>query len=123
MGFLRRFAIHSTAVLCLLLGGVRAAAGEAVDFTVVNVDYGGTRFWLPSTLVVKRGTKVTVKLLNNVPGDPAEHGFAIPAYNVATVVPRGEPRQVQFTADREGVFPVICQLHPAHVGGQLVVLP
>jgi len=25
-------------------------------------------------------------------------------------------------ADKAGIFPIICQLHPAHVGGQLVVL-
>ena len=30
---------------------------------------------------------------------------------------------VEFTAAKAGVFPIICQLHPAHVGGQLVVLP
>jgi nitrosocyanin len=72
---------------------------------------------------VKKGTKVKVKLINNVPSDPNQHGFAIPAYNVAEVVNRGEPKQVEFTASKEGVFPIICQLHPAHVGGELVVLP
>ena len=35
---------------------------------------------------------------------------------------RGQPKTVEFTADRAGIFPIICQLHPAHVGGQLVVL-
>jgi len=34
-----------------------------------------------------------------------------------------EPKQIEFTADKEGIFPIICQLHPAHVGGELVVLP
>jgi plastocyanin len=42
---------------------------------------------------------------------------------VAEVVNRGETKTVTFTADRTGVFPTVCQLHPAHVGGQLVVLP
>ena len=58
-----------------------------------------------------------------MPSEPNQHGFAIPAYKVAEVVNRGEPKQVEFTADQDGVFPIICQLHPAHVGGQLVVLP
>ena len=29
---------------------------------------------------------------------------------------------VEFTADKAGIFPINCQLHPAHVGGELVVL-
>src|SRR5205814_9200500 len=77
---------------------------------------------LPGTLVVKKGTKVTVKLINNVKSEPNQHGFAIPGYNVAAIVNRGEPQTVEFTADKAGVFPIICQLHPAHVGGELVVL-
>jgi nitrosocyanin len=94
-----------------------------MSFTVVNVDYEGTKIWVPGTLVVKKGTKVRLKLVNNVPADPNQHGFAIPAYNIAEIVNRGEPKQIEFTADKEGIFPIICQLHPAHVGGELVVLP
>lgn len=99
------------------------AQPDALTLTIVNVEYEGTKIWLPSTIVVKKGTKVTLKLVNNVPSDPNQHGFAIPAYGVNAVVTRGEPRTVEFTADKEGVFPTICQLHPAHVGGELVVLP
>jgi nitrosocyanin len=99
----------------------QAPAG-AVTQTMVNVEYEGTKIWLPGTLVVKKGTKVTLKLINNVPADPKEHGFAIPAYNIAETVVRGEPKTVEFTADKAGIFPIICHLHPAHVGGQLVVL-
>jgi hypothetical protein len=29
---------------------------------------------------------------------------------------------VSFTADKAGVFPIKCHLHPAHVVGQMVVL-
>lgn len=99
------------------------ADAPAVSLTVVNMEYEGTKIWLPGTLVVKKGSKVTLKLINNVPADPNQHGFSIPAYNIAEVVTRGEPKTVEFVADKEGVFPVNCQLHPAHVGGELVVLP
>ncbi|HEV7733273.1 MAG TPA: cupredoxin domain-containing protein [Candidatus Binatia bacterium] len=101
---------------------VRAEPAE-LKLTIVNVEYEGTKIWLPSTIVAKKGTKVTLKLINNVPSDPNQHGFSIPAYNVNAVVTRGEPQTVEFVADKEGVFPTICQLHPAHVGGELVVLP
>ena len=98
-------------------------APATMSFTVVNVEYEGSKLWTPATLVVKKGTKVTVKLVNNVPSDPPQHGFSIPAYSVAAIVNRGEPQTIEFTADKVGVFPIICQLHPAHVGGELVVLP
>jgi len=102
---------------------IAAAEGGAMTVTIVNVEYEGSKMWLPGTIAVPKGTKVTVKLVNNVPSEPAQHGFAIPAYNIQEVVNRGEPKTVEFTADKAGVFPFSCQLHPAHVGGQLIVLP
>ena len=108
----------------LLLGpAIGHAADAATDTaTIVNIEYQGSKIWVPGTLVVKKGTKVTLNLINNVPADPKEHGFAIPAYNIAETVNRGEPKTVEFTADKAGVFPITCHLHPAHVGGELVVL-
>jgi nitrosocyanin len=108
-------------VLCLSVTGGRAEE-KVVQFTVVNVKYEGTKIWLPATLVVHKGDRVKIKLINNVKSDPNQHGFTIPAYNVAAVVTRGEPANVEFVADKAGIFPSACQLHPAHVGGQLVVL-
>ena len=109
------------AAVCVFSAGAKAE--EKVDqFTVVNVEYEGTKIWLPATLVVHKGDKVKIRLINNVKSDPNQHGFAIPAYNVAVVVTRGEPNNVEFVADKAGIFPINCQLHPAHVGGQLVVL-
>lgn len=114
--------------LCCLLGAparpiTAADAPTPTSLTIVNVEYEGTKIWLPGTITVKKGSKVTLKLVNNVPSDPNQHGFAIPAFNVAEIVTRGEPKTVEFTAAKAGIFPIICQLHPAHVGGQLVVLP
>ena len=121
---MRRFAIGLAAALGLMLGArALPALADDMSFTVVNVDYEGTKIWVPGTLVVKKGTRVKLRLINNVPSDPNQHGFAIPAYSIAEIVNRGEPKQIEFTADKEGVFPIICQLHPAHVGGELVVLP
>lgn len=122
---MRRSLVCLSAVLATVLLSaplVRAEQAE-LKLTIVNVEYEGTKIWLPSTIVAKKGTKVTLKLINNVPSDPNQHGFSIPAYNVNAVVTRGEPQTVEFVADKEGVFPTICQLHPAHVGGELVVLP
>ena len=109
--------------LVLTVGFAARAVGDAThSFTVVNVEYEATKIWVPSTLVVHKGDTVKVKLINNVPTDPNQHGFAIAAFNVAAVVNRGEPKDVEFKADKAGVFPISCQLHPAHVAGQLIVL-
>ena len=108
---------------CGIAAGVARAEDPTMSFTVVNIEYEGTKIWTPATLVVKKGTLVKVKLINNVPSDPNQHGFAIPAYNIAEVVTRGEPKTLEFKADKDGIFPINCQLHPAHVSGELVVLP
>jgi plastocyanin len=107
--------------LSTMLLSVAAVYAEDVQFTVVNLEYEGSKIWLPATLVVHKGDKVKIKLINNVKADPNQHGYKIAAFNVEAVVTRGEPQTVEFVADKAGVFPITCQLHPAHIGGQLVV--
>jgi heme/copper-type cytochrome/quinol oxidase subunit 2 len=109
-------------VLGTVLLSAAAVYADEMQFTVVNVEYEGTKIWLPATLVVHKGDKVKIKLINNVKADPNQHGYKIAAFNVETVVTRGEPNNVEFTADKAGIFPITCQLHPAHIGGELVVL-
>lgn len=116
-------AVLATALLVPSL--VRLASGEAGPatrkVTIVNVEYEGTKIWLPGTIAVRKGTTVELTLINNAPS--GQHGFAIHDFGVAVVVEKGTPAHASFVADREGVFPIICHLHPAHVGGQLIVLP
>ncbi|MGB6554899.1 MAG: cupredoxin domain-containing protein [Candidatus Binataceae bacterium] len=92
-------------------------------FTVVAVQIGTTKFWLPSTIIVHQGDKVVLTLKNDIAGAEDRHGFSLPAYNITEVIKRGEPKTVSFVASREGTFPYLCQLHAAHVGGQLIVEP
>ena len=116
--------ILRTALVALILIPLGAGVAQSADrtFTVVNIDYEGTKVWVPATLVVEEGDTVQIKLINNVPGGVNQHGFSIAAFDVAAVVTRGEPETVKFTASKSGIFPINCQLHPAHIGGQLVVL-
>ena len=109
-------------VLGAMVLSAAAVYAEDMQFTVVNVEYEGTKIWLPATLVVHKGDKVKIKLINNVKADPNQHGYKIAAFNVESVVTRGEPQNVEFTADKAGIFPITCQLHPPHIGGELVVL-
>ena len=93
------------------------------SFTLVSVEVDDAKIWLPSVIAVEQGDKVKLTLKNLVPGAVNQHGFTIPAYNITEVVTRGEPKTVTFVADKAGVFPFSCQLHPAHIGGSLMVEP
>ncbi len=109
--------------LVTLLGSTTPVfAGETRELTIVNIEYEGSKIWVPGTIYAKKGDTVKIKLINNVKADPNVHGFAIAAYGIAETVNRGEPKTIEFTADKPGIFPITCQLHPAHVAGQLVVM-
>lgn len=79
--------------------------------------------WDPATLVVPRGSRVTLKIFG-VKG--ALHTLSIPAFGVNAVVKRGALTVVEFVADQTGIFPILCLNHPdtEHSGpmtGYLVV--
>jgi plastocyanin len=105
-----------------MLGVPRTAhtAPAAHEFTLVNVEANGAKVWLPSVIVVHPGEKVTLKLQNKL---DAPHGFAIDDYRIQAVVPASGNAQVTFTARRGTTSRFYCQLHPAHIGGQVAVLP
>ena len=107
-------------LLAAVLPGVGYAASTR-EFTVVNIETPqGVKVWEPPSLVVNKGDTVKVKLINKL---DQEHGYRIADYKIEKVVPGGQAETVEFTADKAGIFPIDCQLHPPHVAGQLVVLP
>jgi nitrosocyanin len=115
-----------TLVLGFLLGGLTlvvandAQAGE-IKMTIVNVETGqGVKIWTPESITAKKGDTVTLTLINKLDG---EHGFEIDAVKVKEVIGPQKTATVTFKADKAGIFPIKCQLHPPHVAGQLVVLP
>src|SRR6185369_3517904 len=93
-----RLTIAMIVAALTVLGGAGSAvrADETThSFTVVNIEYEGSKIWIPGTLVVHKGDTVKLKLINNVKSDPNQHGFSIAAYNIAEVVTRGEPKDIQ----------------------------
>jgi nitrosocyanin len=105
----------------LALAGARGAAQAAPTagtFTMVNVLASDAKVWLPSTIVVHSGEQITLILDNKL--DEA-HGFAIDEYGIQVVVQPKSTQKVTFTA-KPGVSRFYCQLHPAHIGGQVIVL-
>jgi nitrosocyanin len=97
-------------------------AQSTTEVTLVNIEFEGTKVWVPGPLVVKKGDTVKIKAINNVKSDPPVHGLAIEAYGIQALVNVGKPETIEFKADKAGIFPIICHLHPPHVGTQLVVL-
>jgi nitrosocyanin len=92
------------------------------EITLLNIRYGGKIIWIPSPIIVKKGERVKLTLINNVSEDPNVHGYSIPQFNVSADVARGTPVVVSFTADKAGLFDTNCHLHPAHLHGQILVL-
>jgi nitrosocyanin len=117
-----------------LYGLVAAAARPAIaadsgsasnekKFTVVAEQVGKSKWWFPSNIMVNQGDKVTLVLKNEIEGADITHGFELDGYDIKEVVTRGVPKTVTFTADKPGIFHYYCQLHPAHIGGDLLVVP
>lgn len=110
-------------VLCSGLAFVFADDSRAAEIklTIVNIETGqGVKIWTPESIFAKRGDTVTLTLINKL---DAEHGFEIDAFKIKEVVDAQKTATVKFKADKTGIFPIKCQLHPPHVAGQLVILP
>lgn len=75
--------------------------------------------WDPGTLVVNQGDKVTLEIVG-INGD--EHPFTIEGYWISDVVRRGQITRVTFTAEKAGIFKIICRKHAPAMQADLVVL-
>jgi nitrosocyanin len=117
---LKIFSISLATTLFITLT-LQTSRAETREFTVVNIETPqAVKIWEPPSLVVKKGDTVKIKLINK---SEQEHGYRIANFKVEKVVQGGQSESVEFTADKEGIFTIDCQLHPAHVQGQLIVLP
>ncbi len=97
-----------------------AAATPDVSLNVVNIlTPQGVKVWVPESIFAKKGDVVKLRLINKL---DQEHGYTIAAFGIEQVVPAEAAETVTFTADKAGIFPIACHLHPPHVAGQLVVL-
>jgi heme/copper-type cytochrome/quinol oxidase subunit 2 len=79
--------------------------------------------WDPGTIFVEKGERIKLSIYG-VNGDI--HPFVIEGLNIKGEVKKGEETVVEFKADKEGVYRIICLSHPdmAHEGpmiGYIVV--
>ena len=84
---------------------------------LVNHQYEGVKQWLPGTIYVEKGDDVEIHLINK----KGIHGFRIKAFNIEEQVNSKKVKIVKFKASKKGIFKVDCQMHGAHVGGQLII--
>jgi nitrosocyanin len=97
-----------------------SAFSETRKYTLVNYETDGVKQWLPGTIVAKKGDDIEITLINNVPS--GDHSFFINEFKVREVVAKGKKKVVKFKADKAGLFEMTCFMHPAHIGGQLLIL-
>jgi len=87
--------------------------------TIVNYEINGVKQWNPGNIAGYEGETLEITLINKAKGP---HGFMIPSHDVTEVVGKGKEKKVTFKLKEEGIYPMKCHLHPAHIGGQLIVL-
>ncbi|MBX9660551.1 MAG: hypothetical protein K2X00_18500 [Nitrospiraceae bacterium] len=108
-----------------------------VDASFYAIEIGAMKTWYPPTTVIdfktRPGAPVLLKVTNN---STAEHGFQLTAavnqsaptvLNTKLVLKPGETKYIGVpTSDlfyaAGNVLEYRCHLHPAHVGGKLVML-
>ncbi|MEK7336592.1 MAG: hypothetical protein AAB111_03855 [Nitrospirota bacterium] len=108
-----------------------------VDASFYAIEIGNMKTWYPPTTVIdfktRPGAPVLLKVTNN---STAEHGFQLSAavnqsaptvLNTKLVLKPGETKYIGVpTSDlfyaAGNVLEYRCHLHPAHVGGKLVML-
>lgn len=117
--------IIPAAALCVAIAGQTAFSNkedkEVIrEFTSVNIQYQGSKVWVPATFIAHKGETLKINLINNAPS--GKHGFSLDEYQIRTTVYKGDPKTVEFKADKAGIFRIYCHIHKAHVGGQLLVL-
>ena len=102
-----------------LLFSVFSAFSEVRKITLVNYEIEGTKQWIPGNIAGYEEEELEITLINKA---KAPHGFMIPSHDVTEVVKNDEKKVVKVKLKSTGIYPMKCHLHPAHIGGQLIIL-
>src|SRR5262245_21061607 len=88
-------AMTSAAVGCHhggMHGGHHGFTDDTSTIQVVTTELGGKNVFIPSTIVVTSGHPVKLSIFNTT---DVPHGFAIPALNVAEVIPPKTEHEIE----------------------------
>jgi heme/copper-type cytochrome/quinol oxidase subunit 2 len=124
----KKAALGVLALICLLALGTTATAVWArqaqTNDDEKTIDVTASRFeFEPATISVAQGDRVRLRLHSA----DRSHAFAIEAFRVAALIPRGgETISVEFAADRVGTFAFTCSEYcgtgHSRMKGSLIVL-
>jgi heme/copper-type cytochrome/quinol oxidase subunit 2 len=103
------------------MGRHHGFTSDTSTIQVVTTELGGKNVFIPSTIVVTSGHPVKLSIFNTT---DVPHGFAIPALNVAEVLPPKAEHEIELPAmEGHQVLQIKCHLHEKHRTATLVVLP
>jgi plastocyanin len=74
----------------------------------------------PRQIFVNEGDEVTLEFVGI---NGASHPITIAGYDKSFELKRGQATRVEFTADKAGVFPIVCATHHPTMVAELVVAP
>jgi len=96
------------------MGGYRIDAPNAD-----NEWYARSYHWLPSTIVMNQGERVLLEFFG-INGD--SHPTVIEGHDLAFEVRRGEITQIEFNAEKPGIFRISSDLRMPSMVAQIIVL-
>ena len=104
------------------MGGHHGFAGDTSGpIQIVTTELGGKNVFIPSTIVVTSGHPVKLSIFNTT---DVPHGFAIPALNIAQMLPPKAEQEIELPAlEGHQILQIKCHLHEKHRTATLVVLP
>lgn len=76
--------------------------------------------WQPSQIIVNEGDEVTLEFVGI---NGADHPTTIAAFGQTFTLKRGHAHRVTFTADKVGIFGIMCSTHKPSMSGELIVMP
>jgi plastocyanin len=76
--------------------------------------------WQPTLITVNEGDEVTLEFVGI---NGAAHPTTIAAFGQTFTVKRGQAHSATFTADKVGIFGIICGTHKPSMSGELIVMP
>ena len=99
---------------------VPAPSPTSRNVTLVADLVAGSNRYQPASFIAFQGDSLLISVRNN--GD-REHGFTVEGVGITDTVQNGTSKVFTLENVRPGLYQYYCQLHPAHIGGQLLVLP
>ena len=97
--------IHIIVISLLLIGFIVSSYSFSKAEEVKRFEVKADKYkFIPDTITVNKGDKVIIRAI----AIDKDHGLGIKAFNIKKTLPKGEWVTIEFTADKEGEFPIRC---------------